>query len=73
MSHRRFRRFWVSDGPLTVKKIQRPTPLPSTYPSRPSFETKKDMMKAMLREGNEPPKTHDEAKKNMSHVLALQT
>ena len=29
-------------------------------------------MKAMLHEGNEPLKTHDEAKKNESHVLALQ-
>ena len=72
VSHRHFRRFWVSDGPLTVKKFRGPTPLPSTHPSRPSFETKKDMMKAILHEGNEPPKTHDEAKKNESHVLALQ-
>ena len=49
------RRFCVSDGLLTVKKFKGPTPLPSTHPSHPSFETKKDMMKAMLREGDEPP------------------
>ena len=48
-------RFCLSDGLLIVKRYKGPTPMPSLYPSRPSFETKKEMIKDMLREGDEPP------------------
>jgi hypothetical protein len=65
-------RYYPFDGVLIVKKYKGPTPLPSTHPSRPSFETKKEMMVDMLREGDEPPRSHAQAKKNVSHVCTLQ-
>ena len=65
-------RSYLSDGILVVKKYKGPTSLPSIHPSRPSFETKKEMMKDMLREGDEPPQSHAQAKKNVSHVCTLQ-
>jgi len=66
------RRFCLSDGLLIVKKYKGATPAPSSHPSRPSFETKKEMMMDMLRQGGEAPQHHDQAKKKVSHVCALQ-
>jgi|SRR5712675_42746 len=68
-----FRRYRIlhSDGLLTVRRHKGVTPSPSTHPSRPSFETKKEMMKELLRQGGEPPQQHRQAKKNVSHVHAL--
>jgi len=66
-------RFCLSDGLLIVKKREGATPSSSAHPSRPNFETKKEMMKAMLRQGGEPPQRHAQAKKNVSHVCTLQT
>jgi hypothetical protein len=47
---------------LTVRKDKGATPAPSSHPSRPSFENKQDMIKAMLRE---PPRSHSDAKHNV--------
>ena len=66
------RRFCLSDGLLIVRKYKSRTPTPSFHPSRPSFQTKKDMMMDMLREAGEPPQHHAQAKKNVSHVRTLQ-
>ena len=66
------RRFCLSDGLLIVKKHKGATPLPSLHPSRPSFETKKGMVKEMLRESDSPPRNHTKAKKNVSHARTLQ-
>jgi hypothetical protein len=60
------RRFRFSDALLTVKKNKGPTPLWSSHPSRPDFETKKDMVKGMLCEA---PQNHSDAKKNVSVTL----
>jgi len=50
---------------LRVFKRQKgATPAPSVHPSPPSFQTKKEMMKDMLRQGGEAPQRHDQAKKN---------
>jgi len=65
-------RFCLSDSLPIVKKNKGATPAPSTHPSRPSFETKKEMMEDMLRQGGEPPQHHAQAKKNVSHVRTLQ-
>ena len=48
-------RFCLSDGLLTVKKLKGVTPSPSAHPSRHYFETKKEMMEDMLRQGGEAP------------------
>ena len=64
-------RSYLSDGVLIVKKYKGPTPLSSTHHSHSSFETKKEMMKDMLREGDEPPQSYDQAKKNVTHVCTL--
>jgi hypothetical protein len=66
------RRFCLSDDLLIVKKNKGATPSPSTHPSRPSFETKKDMMMHMLSESGEAPQHHNQAKKKVSHVCTLQ-
>jgi hypothetical protein len=60
------RRFHFSDALLTVKKNIGPTPLCSSHPLRPDFETKKDMIKGMLCEA---PQNHSDAKKNVSVTL----
>ena len=64
------RRFCLSDGLLIVKKYKGATPAPSSPPSRPPFQTKKEMIKDMLVEA---PRHHDqvEAKKNVSHFCTL--
>jgi hypothetical protein len=69
LSSRRFA--FYTDGLLTVKRHKGVTPSPSTHPSRPSFETKKEMMKELLRQGGEPPQQHRQTKKNVSQVHAL--
>ena len=63
--------FSLSDSLLIVKRQKGATPAPSSHPSRPSFDTKKEMMKDMLRQGGEPPQHHAQAKKNVSCVCAL--
>jgi len=64
--------FCLSDGLLIVKKYKGATPLPSLNPSRPSFETKEEMMKEMLRDSDSPPRNHTKAKRIVGHARTLQ-
>jgi len=64
--------FYLSDSLSIVRRNKGATPAPPIHPSRPPFETKREMMKDMLRQGGEPPLHHDQAKKIVSHVRTLQ-
>jgi len=69
------RRLCLSDGLLIVKRDKGAPPSqasPSIRPSRRSFETKKEMMMDILRQGGEAPQHYDQAKKKVSHVCTLQ-
>jgi len=51
------------DGFTTVKANKGRTPAVSSHPSRPEFESKKEMIKAMLlRRDSQPPQDHSAAK-----------
>ena len=64
--------FYLSDSLSIVRRNKGTTPAPPIHPSRPPFDTKREMTKDMLRQGGGPPLHHDQAKKNVSHVRTLQ-
>jgi hypothetical protein len=66
VSHLLLRRFRFSDALLTVKKNKGPTSAPSSHPSHPDFETKKDMIKGIL---HEAPHHDSDTKNNVSVTL----